>query len=130
MQWPICILQYRVLTASYSCTTAVESGWEDDLRKRSLALDIRNMFNELCRLCAQEDLLESGELVGVDLTLMARYVDIAYNCTPGVVLGRGISAAELRQRQDSEARAGRVSRWHPQISGLLDARDSVPAVRI
>ena len=37
------------------------------------------MFNELCRLCAQEDMLESGELVGVDLTLMARYVDIAYN---------------------------------------------------
>eukprot|EP01047_Picozoa_sp_COSAG01_P018645 COSAG01_NODE_1015_length_12114_cov_214.545651_4_plen_114_part_00 len=60
-------------------TLGIEAELREDLRKRSLALDIRNMFNELCRLCAQEDLLESGELVGVDLTLMARYVDIAYN---------------------------------------------------
>ena len=37
------------------------------------------MFNELCRLAMQEDLLEGDTLFGVDLTLMARYVDIAYN---------------------------------------------------
>jgi hypothetical protein len=46
-------------------TLGIEAELCEDLRetwrKRSLALDIvRNMFNELCRICAQEDLLQSG----------------------------------------------------------------------
>eukprot|EP01047_Picozoa_sp_COSAG01_P026465 COSAG01_NODE_1707_length_9427_cov_12.173027_6_plen_135_part_00 len=49
----------------------VEADLRMELEKRSLALDIRNMFNELCRVSMEEDLVGSLESVGVDLTLGA-----------------------------------------------------------
>eukprot|EP01050_Picozoa_sp_SAG11_P010073 SAG11_NODE_991_length_6262_cov_12.112607_1_plen_326_part_00 len=59
---------------------SIEADLRQDLEKRSLALDIFNMFNEACRLATEEDLERSLELLGVDLSMMSLYVHIAHNC--------------------------------------------------
>jgi hypothetical protein len=56
-----------------------EARLRQNLADRGLNIDIRNMFNELCRVIMQEKLLGSAEDLGVDLTMVCRYVDLAYN---------------------------------------------------
>eukprot|EP01052_Picozoa_sp_SAG31_P057736 SAG31_NODE_17249_length_678_cov_0.747841_2_plen_109_part_00 len=59
---------------------SIEVDLRQDFEKRSLALDIFNMFNEACRLATEEDLERSLELLGVDLSMMSLYVHMAHNC--------------------------------------------------
>ena len=46
-------------------------------KKRGLNVDIRNMFNELCRVTLGEELDASEELLGVDLSDILPYFDMA-----------------------------------------------------
>ena len=59
----------------------MECELRSNVSMRALSMDIRNMFNELCRVAMQEDLLDSLELLGVDLSWWSVFIDSAYSQT-------------------------------------------------
>ena len=61
-----------------------------DRSKRKLDIDIKNMFNELCRIACGEDLINSEALIAEDLSDLAAYYDMAYMCGPCVPSGSSI----------------------------------------
>jgi hypothetical protein len=113
-------------------TLGIEAELREDLRKRSLALDIRNMFNEMCRLCAQEDLLQSGELVAAPKP-MSEYSCI-YRGFPRPPT-RNPSAPRLqrpRQPRDSRwctsSRPPRLAARESDAAGCLPCGDTAASV--
>ena len=56
----------------------VEAVLRADTAKHALNVDIRNMFNELCRVTMMEDILESEDFLGEDFSDLAAYIDFAY----------------------------------------------------
>ena len=59
-------------------SAVVEAILRADTEKHMLNIDIRNMFNELCRVTMMEDILESEDFLGEDFSDLAAYIDFAY----------------------------------------------------
>ena len=49
-----------------------------DPNKGMLNVDIQNMFNTLCRVSLMEDIMDSEEILGVDFTHLAAYINMTY----------------------------------------------------
>eukprot|EP01050_Picozoa_sp_SAG11_P012186 SAG11_NODE_1340_length_5165_cov_3.807146_3_plen_135_part_00 len=60
-------------------TAATEAGLKAHGREyRKLDEDLKNCFSEMCRVGLQEDILDSEELLGTDLSQLAPYFQMAY----------------------------------------------------
>ena len=59
-------------------SAVVEAVLRADAEKHMLNVDIRNMFNELCRVTMMEDILDSEDFLGEDFSDLAAYIDFAY----------------------------------------------------
>ncbi len=59
-------------------TAFLEAFMRLDRGKRKLDVDIKNMFNEACRVSAAEDLVNSEQLIGEDLSDLLPYYEMAY----------------------------------------------------
>ena len=91
-------------------TAFLEAFMRLDRGKRKLDVDIKNMFNEACRVAAGEDLANSEDLIGEDLSDLLPYYEMAYLQEHG----NWFWLAEKAEDPDGEERADHGSgegRW-------------------
>jgi hypothetical protein len=73
------------------------------------------MFNELCRVACGEDLMDSEKLIGVDLSDLAAYYDMAYMGEHGswfwLVDEENVKEETGGQKTDAPDRGGACGKW-------------------
>jgi hypothetical protein len=82
-----------------------------DRGKRKLDVDIKNMFNEACRVAAGEDLVNSEQLIGEDLSDLLPYYEMAYMQEHGSWFWLAEKAAEEEEGEEQADRGGGEGRW-------------------